>query len=165
MSNPWLNKVWRVHVTTTSLESLKKSLPDGFRLVVGHETGDRVDFYKVKPVSGTLPGNAGPVLVPRGRIPVAQLPNLPAALSINPTPAEFDAAANKVLIGASTVGSVAVERLECDIEVADPQGNMLFGELHLYRLEGVMPNNRSLLAVKFIAGGGNPGGFGGGGSD
>lgn len=158
--NLWLGRTWQLQDTTELLTPLlaKGQAKNNFRLRAGSKTGGRINYYRVSFKKGQMPVRWKKfVLVPRGNTPPQQVATPPQPLG------DIVQASSNLVAQLQQAQSVAIERLECDIEIPDGDGNLLFGPLQLFQFPGAN-GNQSLLVLSFTADG-NPGGIGGGGSD
>jgi len=160
-TNPWLGKTWQLQDTTGLLAPLMVKTGSGrnrFRLRAGSRTDGRINYYRVTFRKGKMTARwKNLVLVPRGNKPPQQVANPPQPVN------NIVSVSTQLIAQIQQTQSVAIERLECDIEIPDSNGNRLFGPLQLYQFPNAL-GNEALLVMSFTADGG-PGGTGGGGSD
>jgi hypothetical protein len=122
----------------------------------------RIAYYRVDFAKGDmLPLWNKVILVPRGRRPPQQIATPSKPLTKNSTPRQIRVETKKLL--RKLKRSVAVDRLECDIQFKDKSGKKLFGPLCLFQFPRTL-GNEVLLAFQFRADG-NPEGIGADGSD
>lgn len=158
--NPWLGRTWQLQDSTELLAPLlaKGQSKNNFRLKAGSKTGGRINYYRVTFKKGQMPARWKKlVLVARGNTPPQQVATPPQPLG------NIVQASSNLVAQLQQSQSVAIERLECDIEIPDSEGNKLFGPLQLFQFPDAN-DNKPLLVLSFTADG-NPGGIGGGGSD
>ena len=171
----WLGTKWQLYEGTGFLTPLFQKLSkdanknknkNRFTLQVGaRANGSKgpIVYYKAVFKKGEMKQRWEKlILVPRGNTPPQEKASL-LPLTGSATVDELSNAAADVLVD-FTAPSLAVERLECDIQLKHPvTGTKHFGPLCLYQFPKTI-GKRGLLVVTFRADG-NPGGSGAGGSN